>query len=66
LPIADIANRELIHMWKGQLSSLIHTNWQVHVCKCTCAHQTNFTSYPSIYKLANARWPVYILTFLVA
>jgi len=31
LPIADIANRESIHMWEGQLSSLIHIAWQVHV-----------------------------------
>jgi len=66
LPIADIANRESIHMWEGQLNSLIHIAWQVHVCKCTCAHQTNFASSLSIYKLANARRPVYLLMFLVA
>jgi len=66
LPIADIANRESVHMWVGQLNSLIHMAWQVHVCKYTCAHQTDFTSSISIYKLANAGWPVYLLTFLVA
>ena len=31
LPTADIANREPIHICEGQLSSLIHTPWQVHV-----------------------------------
>ena len=30
--IADIANRESIHMCEGQLSSPIHIDWQVHVC----------------------------------
>ena len=30
--IADIANRESIHMCEGQLSSPIHIAWQVHVC----------------------------------
>ena len=30
LPIADIANRESIRMWEGQLSSLIHI--ALHVC----------------------------------
>ena len=30
--IADIANRESIHMWEGQLNSLIHIAWQEHVC----------------------------------
>jgi len=29
---ADIANRESIHMYEGQLSILIHIAWQVHVC----------------------------------
>ena len=56
LPIADIANRESIHMWEGKLNSPIHI----------ACHQTNFTSSLSIYKLANARRPVYLLTFLVA
>ena len=32
LPIADIANRESIHMWEGELNSAIHIAWQVHVC----------------------------------
>jgi len=32
LSIADIANRESIHMWKGQLNSLIYIARQVHVC----------------------------------
>ena len=32
LPIADIANRESIHMWEGQLNSLILIAWQVQVC----------------------------------
>ena len=32
LPIADIAHRESIHMWEGQLISLTHIAWQVHVC----------------------------------
>ena len=32
LPIADIANRESIHVWEGELNSLIHIAWQVHVC----------------------------------
>jgi len=31
LHIADIANSESVHMWEGQLSSLIHIAWQVHV-----------------------------------
>jgi len=29
--VADIANRESIHMWEGQLNSLIPVAWQVHV-----------------------------------
>jgi len=32
LPIAEIANREWIHLWERQLSSLIHIAWEVHVC----------------------------------
>ena len=32
MPIADIANRESIHMWEGELNSLIHIAWRVHVC----------------------------------
>jgi len=60
LPTADIANREPIHTWEGQLSSLINIAWQVHV------FTSNITSSLSKYKLANARWPVYLLTFLVA
>jgi hypothetical protein len=32
LPIADIAKGESSHMWEGQLNSLIHIAWQVHVC----------------------------------
>ena len=46
--------------------SLIHIAWHVHMCKCTCAHPTNFTSSLSVCKLANARQPVYLLSFLVA
>jgi len=29
-PIADIANRESIHMSEGQLNSLIHIDWQAY------------------------------------
>ena len=36
------------------------------LAKCKCAHQTNFTISNSRYKLANARRPLHLLTFLVA
>jgi hypothetical protein len=32
LPIADIANRESIRMWEGELNRPIHIAWQVHAC----------------------------------
>jgi len=32
LPTADIANRGSIHIWEGEINSLIHMAWQVHVC----------------------------------
>jgi len=41
LPIADIANRESIHVWKVELNSLIRIAWQVHMCT------PNFISSPS-------------------
>ena len=32
LPIANIANRESIHTLEGELNSVIHIAWQVHMC----------------------------------
>jgi len=59
--IADIAKRESINMREGQLSSLIHIAWQVHVCTPNKLYLLPFN-----IQLANARRPVYLLTFLVA
>jgi len=36
--IADVANRESIRICERQLSSLIHTLWQVHVCTPDILH----------------------------
>ena len=60
LPTADIAENQFICERGKSAVSFIQPG------KCKCAHQTNFTSSFSIYRLANARRPVYLLTFLVA
>ena len=45
-PQKTLQSMRINHAWKGQLSNLIHTTWQG---RCSCAHQTNFTS-PFQYK----------------
>jgi len=45
--IADIANRESIHMCEVQLSNLIHVAWQVHVCTPNKLYHFPFNIYAS-------------------
>jgi len=59
LPTADIANRESILMWEGATQ-------QSHTYSLASARVHSKQTSLSIYKLANARRPVYLLTFLVA
>jgi hypothetical protein len=58
--VTQLQTKESNHIWKEATQQSTHTAQQVHVCT---PKQT--LPFPLQYKLANARQPVYLFTFLV-